>query len=109
MALSTEIRPPFAALGAVKEPEPESFALAPDAPPFDASSLDFLHEVYRDPRQPLPVRMRAAIAALAFEHPKLSVAANFNAGFSSRLERMMEARGLRTVIDAHRATSKAEV
>jgi hypothetical protein len=101
--MSTEIRPPFAALGAepVPEPAPESFALTADPQPFDASSLDFLREVYRDPLQPLSVRMRAAIAALSFEHPKLSVSANIHSGFASRLERLMEARGIRTVIDAH--------
>jgi hypothetical protein len=74
-----------------------------DLPP-DATSLDFLRGVYRDARLPLSVRMRAAIAALAFEHPKLTVNANINAvGFADRMERMMERRGLSAVIDAHPA------
>ena len=98
--MSTEIRPPFATLGAEPEPVAESFAMSPDALPSGASSLDLLRVVYRDPRQPLPVRMRAAIAALSFEHPKLSVTANLSAGFASRLEAMMAARGQQPVIDA---------
>jgi hypothetical protein len=53
-----------------------------------SSSLDFLRTVYRDPCQPLARRMRAAIAALPFEHPKLSVTASIgsNSGFAARLE-----------------------
>jgi hypothetical protein len=52
------------------------------------SSLEFLQSVYRAPYQPISRRMRAAIAALPFEYPKLSVSANLgvNAGFAMRLE-----------------------
>jgi hypothetical protein len=71
--------------------------------PPDATSLDFLRAVYRDARQPMSMRMRAAIAALAFEHPKLSVTANINTGFADRMEQMMERRGMRSVIDARSA------
>ncbi len=53
----------------------------------NGSSLDFLRAVYRDPGQPLTRRMRAAIAALPFEHPKLAVTAHVaNEGFAARLE-----------------------
>jgi hypothetical protein len=75
--------------------------------PSQASSLDFLRALYRNPRLPLSVRMKAAIAALPFETPKLAVTANLNvAGFADRMERMMTARGLALVIDARPNFSK---
>ena len=53
-----------------------------------ASSLEFLRSVYCNPSQPMPRRLRAAIAALPFEHPKLSVTASVdgNLGFAAKLE-----------------------
>lgn len=55
--------------------------------PAGASSLEFLRAVYADAAQPIGRRMRAAIAALPFEHPKLAVTATINAeGFGARLE-----------------------
>ena len=44
--------------------------------------------------------MKAAIAALPFEVPKLAVNANVNVGFGSALERAMERQGLGSVINA---------
>lgn len=66
---------------AIAEPSPE-----PD--PFAGSSLEFLRAIYSDPRQTEARRMRAAIAALPFEHPKLAVTASIDAGpgFAARLE-----------------------
>src|ERR1700677_250830 len=57
--------------------------------PPGASSLDFLQAIYRDTRQPLQRRMRAATAALPFEVPKLAVTAIVDAGadFAAKLER----------------------
>jgi len=39
----------------------------------NATSLDLLQAIYRDPTQPIQRRMKAAAEALPFEHPKLSV------------------------------------
>jgi hypothetical protein len=64
------------------------------------SPLEFLQSVYSDPQVPLHVRMRAAIEAAPFVHPKLTVNANINGGFADRLERIMEQRGMPAVIDA---------
>jgi hypothetical protein len=79
--------------------------LGPDVPP-DATPSDFLCAVYRDPYQPMPRRMKAAEAALPFVHAKLAVTASLDTGgFASQLEEMMEARGMRAVIDAPRKAS----
>jgi hypothetical protein len=60
-----------------------------------------LQGIYRGKIIPDGQRMKAAIAALPFEHPKLTVSANISAvGFASRLERAMVASGKRAVIDA---------
>ncbi|WP_426410042.1 hypothetical protein [Bradyrhizobium ganzhouense] len=67
--------------------------------PADATSLDFLQAVYRDPQQTLPVRMRAAIAALPFERPKLAVIANVNS-FAAQMEAIARQSGRSNVIDA---------
>jgi hypothetical protein len=58
----------------------------------DASPLDFLTAIYRDPRQPMNRRMRAAIEAAPYCHPKLAVSANISGGegIASRLERAIE-------------------
>ena len=42
--------------------------------------LDFLCAIFRDARQPMARRMRAAIAAAPFKHPKLAVAVHVVGG-----------------------------
>jgi hypothetical protein len=57
----------------------------------NGNSLDLLRMVYRNPFLALPVRMRAAIAALPFELPKLAVTAVINEqSFAEVLERRLQ-------------------
>lgn len=52
-----------------------------------ATPLDFLQAVYRNEGIPLSVRMKAAIEALPFVHPKLAVTAMLNGDdFAAALE-----------------------
>ena len=46
--------------------------------PADATPLDFLSAIYRDAAQPMARRLKAAIAAAQYVHPKLAVVANVN-------------------------------
>src|SRR5215469_4662973 len=63
--------------------------------PTDGISLDLLRAVYRNNQLPLTTRMRAAIAALPFEVPKLAVTAvvseqDFATLLDRRLKRIQE-------------------
>jgi predicted membrane GTPase involved in stress response len=70
----------------VKEEEGERFELEEGA-----TSLKLLQKVYRSPAVALTTRIRAAMAALQFEHPKLAVTATVNAGdFADQLEKAIE-------------------
>jgi hypothetical protein len=65
----------------------------------ELDALGYLQGIYRGKIIPDGQRMRAAIAALPFERPKLSVSVHGVAGFGATMERLMEARGMRPVID----------
>ena len=66
------------------EPEEDE----PDGAGEPASALDYLQDVYRGRRVAEHSRMRAAMAALPFESPKLAVTTNLtNGGFAVRLEK----------------------
>jgi hypothetical protein len=56
--------------------------------PPGASSLAFLQAIYRSTEQPMVRRMKAAIAALPFEHPRLSatLAVQADDSFAARLQ-----------------------
>jgi hypothetical protein len=57
----------------------------------DGTSLDLLRAIYRNPSLALPVRMRAAIAALQYEHPRLAVVAQISEqSFAEVLERRLQ-------------------
>ena len=62
----------------------------------EATSLDLLQAVYRNPDVPLSVRMRAAGMAIPYEFPKLSVVASVNdpAAFADRLEAAIRRSGI---------------
>jgi hypothetical protein len=73
--------------------------------PLDLDALTYLQMVYRGQIQAEGPRMRAAMACLPFEVPKLSVVASINdpAGFAERLERAIERSGVRPLMIEHRA------
>ena len=52
------------------------------------TALDYLQSIYRNPMEPTSVRMRAAMAAIPFESPKLAVTTILDEGdLADRLER----------------------
>jgi hypothetical protein len=70
--------------------------------PERVNSLEYLQKIYRDPAQPTPVRMRAAIEALAFENPRMSaVSVGYLDGntFAERLDRAIDASNRAKVIE----------
>jgi hypothetical protein len=75
--------------------------------PPTATSLEYLQSVYRDPRQPDQKRLRAAIAALPFESPKLAVTVGVNGSqhFAAQLEAAIARVSKATIIDARPITS----
>jgi hypothetical protein len=53
-----------------------------------ANALEYLQSIYRNPSEPDGRRMRAAMAALPFETPKLAVTTNLsNENFAAMLDR----------------------
>jgi hypothetical protein len=59
----------------------------------EVTPLDFLEAVYCNPNLPLATRLKAAIEAAPYKHPKLSAAASvhFDGGsFAAQLERAIE-------------------
>ena len=68
------------------EDEPQEIEI-----PADGSSLDLLRAVYRNPSLDLPIRMRAAIACLPHEVPRLAVTAQItDQGIAELLDRRLK-------------------
>jgi hypothetical protein len=61
----------------------------------DPTPLDFLRAVYLNPELPLSVRMRAAVEAAPYCHPKLSATAIIDPqDFADKLERAITRTGV---------------
>jgi hypothetical protein len=74
----------------------------------DPTPLDFLRAVYCNEGLPLHVRMKAAIEAAPYVHPKLSATALLTSDdFATRLERAILRTG-RTITDMTRALPEPE-
>jgi hypothetical protein len=60
--------------------------------PADATPIDFLQAVYRDRRQPMHRRLKAAIEAAPYAHAQLKATAVIVGGadFAAQLERAIE-------------------
>ncbi len=72
----------------------------------EANSLTFLQKVYRNSVLPLSTRMRAAMAALPHEVPKLGVSVNINddGTFAQRLDAAIERSSQASKVIEHRAS-----
>jgi hypothetical protein len=70
--------------------------------PEGVTSLHFMQAIYRDPRQPMQRRIRAAQAALPFEHPKLSAtyAVDGSRDFAAEMKEIARRSGRSNVLDA---------
>lgn len=70
----------------------------------ELDALGYLQAVYQGKIIAEQTRMKAAIAVLPFEVPKLGVSVNLT-GFATRMERAIEARGDALVIGASARSS----
>jgi len=77
--------PPLAMLEPVED-EPVDEPAPVDS---DVSPLDFLCAVYRNAAIPLNTRIRAAVAAANYVHPKISIVATPGGNIAERLERLI--------------------
>ena len=86
-AMNDDWLPAFAKLVPRREPEEDDpLQLSPTA-----MSLEGLQAVYRNPNLPLQMRIRAMIAALPFETPKLAVTATVSEhDFATLLDRRLK-------------------
>jgi hypothetical protein len=64
--------------------------MAVELPP-NATSLDLLRAIYRNPNAELTTRIRCAMACLQYEHPRLQMIAQINEqSFAEVLERRLK-------------------
>lgn len=76
----------------------------------DPTPLEFLQAIYTNEGVPLPVRMRAAIEAAPYCHPKLQVSASLDGrGFAEHMKQLARDRyGTGNVIDAKPLSQPAD-
>ena len=75
-----------------------------------SSSLDLLQAIYRDPTQQLSIRMRAAMACLPFETPKLLATAIVNEGsFAELLDQRLKRIEQMKLIEAKPTTNANKI
>jgi hypothetical protein len=80
----------------------EDLAVTPDATP-----LEFLEQVYRSSAQRMARRMKAAIEAMEYVHPRLAVTAQINGdGFAEALEKAIKRSRGELVIEAEPAQQR---
>ena len=78
--------------------------------PSDATPVDFLMAVYRDPRQPMSRRLRAATECAPYVHPKLSAAAVIYQGdMATRLENAIKRSNAARLIEVQPSLSDQQV
>jgi hypothetical protein len=66
-----------------------------------ATPLEFLQTVYRNPKQPMQRRLKAAIEAPEYVHPRLAVTATINSGdFATQLDQAVERSRMVLMIEA---------
>jgi hypothetical protein len=88
-------------LQAVDQMNGEGLEVPPNAAP-----VEFLMAIYRDCRQPMHRRMRAAIEAAPYCHAKLSATAILDPlGFADKLERAILRSGVRLIEGQYQRTS----
>jgi hypothetical protein len=72
----------------------------------EISAIEYLQSIYRDPLEPTSVRMRAAMAAIPFESPKLAVIGHVgeDGTIAERLDRALARSKVRVI--AHQPTDE---
>ena len=82
--------------------------------PPNATSLDLLRAIYRNPNAELTTRIRCAMACLQYEHPRLAVTAmvseqSFAEVLERRLKKLRDMEQNGKAIEAHKSVPDIEI